>query len=153
MRAWLEMLQVTPMQIYFVGCTSTRYGRDVFFSARLSVYVTTSGSKEVLKFRDVVANVGRAYNKTDGTFTCPQDGFYQFNYGFLSNHAAGIQVYLQVDGSIVVRAFTPKDSIYNSAHASIIVPLKKGQKARLVVVEKGAKIYPAQYTTFSGMKI
>ena len=141
------------MQIYFEGCTSTRYGRDVFFSARLSVYVTTSGSNEVLKLSDVVANVGGAYNKTDGTFTCPQDGFYQFNYGFLSNHAAGIHVYLQVDGSNVVRAYTPNDLRHNSAHASIIVPLKKGQIARLVVKEKGAKLYPAQYTTFSGMKI
>ena len=52
---------------------------NVFFSAVLSSGGYTSLTKDkVIVFDQVISNEGNAYNKQNGIFTCPLDGFYSF---------------------------------------------------------------------------
>jgi hypothetical protein len=69
-------------------------------SADQTSYPSDSGSTTTVKFNQLIANVGNAYNPTTGLFTAPATGTYAFYVGILCS-ANFDQVWSIINGSRV----------------------------------------------------
>jgi len=99
-----KVFQETGQGPFTVGTTSIIFSPYVIPSATsISFYATTAGHVDVTGdgtqyiaiFESVLENFGAAYNTTNGIFTAPNTGWYQFNTcisinGITSSHTAAI---------------------------------------------------------------
>ena len=86
----------------------------------------------VLKFDNVLTNVGTAYNPSTGMFTAPTDGTYLFNWSIRTGYLASIITKLMVNGKMVEAMHTDSslDQGYRfDAHSS--------KTAILTLIEEG----------------
>ena len=67
------------MQIYWIPkqCYFLSISTEVSFSAKMS-NVLEINNNDIIKFDDVLTNVGNAYNPTSGKFVAPYNGSYLF---------------------------------------------------------------------------
>lgn len=70
------------------------------FYARLSssIYLNTYS---IVKFNDVVINVGNYYNSGDGIFVAPVTGVYQFSWMTLTDSGDYVYTELRVDNVVI----------------------------------------------------
>ncbi|KAJ8260337.1 hypothetical protein GJAV_G00179800 [Gymnothorax javanicus] len=73
---------------------------------------------EVLKFDDVVTNVGNYYEPTTGKFTCPLPGIYYFTYHVLMKGGDGTSMWADLKKNGQVRADTRNLSLH--VHIEIV---------------------------------
>ncbi|MBN3291938.1 C1QL4 protein, partial [Polypterus senegalus] len=81
-----------------------------FYSPRIAFYAglrKPHEGSEVLKFDDVVTNVGNYYEPTTGKFTCPLPGIYYFTYHVLMRGGDGTSMWadLKKNGQERERSF------------------------------------------------
>ena len=158
---WNNFLQRVSLFVLTAVCSfitgKKNETKRIFFSATyyndsIKSIITTK-EHETLVFPNVVSNEGNAYSANDGIFTCPEDGFYYFNYGYLSKKKQGVHVELRVNDVAEVMAYTPADSVYNSAGRGMIIPLKERDEVKIVVRERNVEIYCHLYTSFIGAQM
>ncbi|XP_063448414.1 complement C1q-like protein 4 [Mytilus trossulus] len=87
---------------------------NVAFDAVLSKNYVHGEQDFVLKFDQVLTNVGNAYNSATGTFTAPFPGTYLFSWNIRSGYVSSIVAKLMVNGTPVQATHT--DSSLNQSH-------------------------------------
>ncbi|XP_048856437.1 complement C1q-like protein 4 [Brienomyrus brachyistius] len=112
---------------------------------------------EVLKFDDVVTNVGNYYEPSTGKFTCPLPGIYYFTYHVLMRGGDGTSMWADLKKNGQVRASAiaqDADQNYDYASNSVILHLDVGDE--VFVQLDGGKVHGGntnKYSTFSGFLI
>ncbi|XP_062400309.1 complement C1q-like protein 4 [Sardina pilchardus] len=106
---------------------------------------------DVLKFTDVVMNVGGAYDAATGKFTSPQAGVYQFSFNILKGWQR-LQVELVSGDKVVATAVAVDMLATDSAHGSALLQLAKGDQVflRLSDSEKTRVDSGSRFSTFMG---
>ncbi|CAM5168739.1 unnamed protein product [Eretmochelys imbricata] len=112
---------------------------------------------EVLRFDDVVTNVGNYYEPTRGKFTCPLPGIYFFTYHVLMRGGDGTSMWadLMKNGQVRASAIAQDaDQNYDYASNSVILHLDVGDEVFIKL--DGGKVHGGntnKYSTFSGFII
>nr|XP_033794557.1 complement C1q-like protein 4 [Geotrypetes seraphini] len=112
---------------------------------------------EVLKFDDVVTNVGNSYEPASGKFTCPLPGMYFFTYHVLMRGGDGTSMWADLMKNAQVRASAiaqDADQNYDYASNSVILHLEVGDE--IYIKLDGGKVHGGntnKYSTFSGFII
>merc|ERR1719239_2092491 len=116
---------------------------NVFFSAVVSSpngYVTLSTGK-VIVFDKVISNEGNAYNKQNGIFTSPLDGFYFFELHAFPYGEHSFYLDLQHNGSKVISVNKAGSSGRGSASGSVTLKLRKHDQVKVVPWYPGGNVY------------
>nr|XP_056717491.1 complement C1q-like protein 2 isoform X2 [Euleptes europaea] len=109
---------------------------------------------EVLKFDDVVTNLGNHYNPSSGKFTCQVRGIYFFTYHILMRGGDGTSMWADLCRNGQVRASAiaqDADQNYDYASNSVVLHLDLGDE--VYVKLDGGKAHGGnnnKYSTFSG---
>ncbi|XP_061580295.1 complement C1q-like protein 2 [Cololabis saira] len=109
---------------------------------------------EVLRFDDVVTNVGNQYNPSTGKFTCQVSGIYYFTYHILMRGGDGTSMWADLCKNGQVRASAiaqDADQNYDYASNSVVLHLDLGDE--IYVKLDGGKAHGGnnnKYSTFSG---
>ncbi|XP_038609218.1 complement C1q-like protein 4 [Tachyglossus aculeatus] len=112
---------------------------------------------EVLRFDDVVTNVGNAYEAASGKFSCPLPGVYFFAYHVLMRGGDGTSMWadLMKNGQVRASAIAQDaDQNYDYASNSVILHLDVGDEVFIKL--DGGKVHGGntnKYSTFSGFII
>ncbi|KAM4543399.1 complement C1q-like protein 3 [Fundulus diaphanus] len=112
---------------------------------------------EVLKFDDVVTNLGNQYNPTSGKFTCSIPGIYFFTYHVLMRGGDGTSMWADLYKNNQVRASAiaqDADQNYDYASNSAVLHLEPGDE--IYIKLDGGKAHGGnnnKYSTFSGFII
>ncbi|KAF4788139.1 hypothetical protein TURU_163253 [Turdus rufiventris] len=109
---------------------------------------------EVLKFDDVVTNLGNHYDPASGKFTCQVRGIYFFTYHILMRGGDGTSMWADLCKNGQVRASAiaqDADQNYDYASNSVVLHLDSGDE--VYVKLDGGKAHGGnnnKYSTFSG---
>ncbi|XP_056389619.1 complement C1q-like protein 2 isoform X2 [Hyla sarda] len=109
---------------------------------------------ELLKFDDVVTNVGNHYDQSTGKFTCQVPGIYYFTYHILMRGGDGTSMWADLCKNGQVRASAiaqDADQNYDYASNSVVLHLDSGDE--IYVKLDGGKAHGGnnnKYSTFSG---
>ncbi|NXM37395.1 C1QL3 protein, partial [Oxyruncus cristatus] len=112
---------------------------------------------EVLKFDDVVTNLGNHYDPTTGKFTCSIPGIYFFTYHVLMRGGDGTSMWADLCKNNQVRASAiaqDADQNYDYASNSVVLHLEPGDEVYIKL--DGGKAHGGnnnKYSTFSGFII
>ncbi|XP_037312199.1 complement C1q-like protein 3 [Pungitius pungitius] len=112
---------------------------------------------EVLKFDDVVTNLGNHYDPTTGKFTCSIPGIYFFTYHVLMRGGDGTSMWADLRKNHQVRASAiaqDADQNYDYASNSGVLHLEPGDEVYIKL--DGGKAHGGnnnKYSTFSGFII
>ncbi|XP_013988215.1 complement C1q-like protein 4 [Oncorhynchus tshawytscha] len=131
-----------------------------FYSPKIAFYAglrKQHEGSEVLRFDDVVTNVGNYYEPSTGKFTCPLPGIYFFTYHVLMRGGDGTSMWADLKKNGQVRASAiaqDADLNYDYASNSVILHLDVGDE--VCVQLDGGKVHGGntnKYSTFSGFLI
>ncbi|XP_067890593.1 complement C1q-like protein 2 [Heterodontus francisci] len=109
---------------------------------------------EVLKFDDVVTNLGNYYDSSTGKFTCAVPGIYYFTYHVLMRGGDGTSMWADLCKNGQVRASAiaqDADQNYDYASNSVVLHLDSGDE--IYIKLDGGKAHGGnnnKYSTFSG---
>ncbi|XP_020796424.1 complement C1q-like protein 3 [Boleophthalmus pectinirostris] len=112
---------------------------------------------ELLKFDDVVTNLGNHYDPTSGKFTCSIPGIYYFTYHVLMRGGDGTSMWADLCKNNQVRASAiaqDADQNYDYASNSAVLHLEPGDEVYIKL--DGGKAHGGnnnKYSTFSGFII
>ncbi|CAM2105357.1 unnamed protein product [Caretta caretta] len=112
---------------------------------------------EVLRFDDVVTNLGNHYDPTTGKFTCSIPGIYFFTYHVLMRGGDGTSMWADLCKNNQVRASAiaqDADQNYDYASNSVVLHLEPGDEVYIKL--DGGKAHGGnnnKYSTFSGFII
>ncbi|XP_053731536.1 complement C1q-like protein 2 [Synchiropus splendidus] len=126
-------------------------------SLRIAFYVGLKNPHEgyeVLKFDDVITNLGNLYDPSTGKFTCQVSGIYYFTYHVLMRGGDGTSMWADLCKNGQVRASAiaqDADQNYDYASNSAVLHLDSGDE--VYVKLDGGKAHGGnnnKYSTFSG---
>uniref|UniRef100_A0A8C4ZSG9 Complement C1q like 2 n=1 Tax=Gadus morhua TaxID=8049 RepID=A0A8C4ZSG9_GADMO len=126
-------------------------------NAKIAFYVGLKNPHEgyeVLRFDDVVTNLGNHYDPTTGKFTCQVSGIYYFTYHVLMRGGDGTSMWADLCKNGQVRASAiaqDADQNYDYASNSVVLNLDSGDE--IYVKLDGGKAHGGnnnKYSTFSG---
>ncbi|KAM9292225.1 complement C1q-like protein 2 [Gastrophryne carolinensis] len=109
---------------------------------------------ELLKFDDVVTNLGAQYDPSSGKFTCQTPGTYYFTYHILMRGGDGTSMWADLCRNGQVRASAiaqDADQNYDYASNSVVLHLDAGDE--IYIKLDGGKAHGGnnnKYSTFSG---
>ncbi|XP_055727838.1 complement C1q-like protein 2 isoform X2 [Salvelinus fontinalis] len=109
---------------------------------------------EVLRFDDVVTNLGNHYDPSTGKFTCQVSGIYYFTYHVLMRGGDGTSMWADLCRNGQVRASAiaqDADQNYDYASNSVVLHLDSGDE--IYIKLDGGKAHGGnnnKYSTFSG---
>ncbi|XP_078540108.1 complement C1q-like protein 2 [Lissotriton helveticus] len=141
------------------GTTDTTGGTVTtsFSGPKIAFYVGLKSPHEgyeVLKFDDVVTNLGNHYDQSTGKFTCQVPGIYFFTYHILMRGGDGTSMWADLCKNGQVRASAiaqDADQNYDYASNSVVLHLDSGDE--IYVKLDGGKAHGGnnnKYSTFSG---
>ncbi|XP_072115793.1 complement C1q-like protein 2 [Mobula birostris] len=128
-----------------------------FSSPKIAFYVGLKSPHEgyeVLKFDDVVTNLGNYYDSSTGKFTCAVPGIYFFTYHVLMRGGDGTSMWADLCKNGQVRASAiaqDADQNYDYASNSVVLHLDTGDE--IYIKLDGGKAHGGnnnKYSTFSG---
>ncbi|KAM9835763.1 complement C1q-like protein 2 [Aulostomus maculatus] len=129
-------------------------------SPRIAFYVGLKNPHEgyeVLKFDDVITNLGNLYDPSTGKFTCHVSGIYFFTYHVLMRGGDGTSMWADLCKNGQVRASAiaqDADQNYDYASNSAVLHLDSGDE--VYVKLDGGKAHGGnnnKYSTFSGFML
>jgi hypothetical protein len=122
----------------------------VAFTAILSKSISL-GSKQVIRYDKIIANVWKAYTPSTGIFLVTLSGIYTLYVSMMGQHSNGIHVQLVRNGSELVRLYTGGAGRYELASQTINVELPRGDRVWVQRREStGEKVYGGgTYNVFS----
>ncbi|KAG7263853.1 hypothetical protein CRUP_022467, partial [Coryphaenoides rupestris] len=142
------------------GTARTETGAEigaVIGGAKIAFYVGLKNPHEgyeVLRFDDVVTNLGNHYDPTTGKFSCQASGIYYFTYHVLMRGGDGTSMWADLCKNGQVRASAiaqDADQNYDYASNSVVLHLDSGDE--IYVKLDGGKAHGGnnnKYSTFSG---
>ncbi|XP_076873097.1 complement C1q like 1 [Brachyhypopomus gauderio] len=107
---------------------------------------------DVLKFTNVVTNVGSRYSSSTGTFTCLSDGVYHFSYHIVKT-GLSLRADLVLNDHKIVATAVAVDALHtDTASNSAVLKLKAGDRVyvRLNKSDSTLKDLKDLFSTFSG---
>ncbi|XP_062302865.1 complement C1q-like protein 2 [Osmerus eperlanus] len=128
--------------------------------AKIAFYVGLKNPHEgyeVLKFDDVVTNLGNQYDPSTGKFTCLVSGIYFFTYHVLMRGGDGTSMWADLCKNGQVRASAiaqDADQNYDYASNSVVLHLESGDE--IYIKLDGGKAHGGnnnKYSTFSGFML
>ena len=122
----------------------------VAFTAILSKDISL-GSKQVIRYDNVITNVGKAYTPSTGIFLVPLSGIYTLSVSMMGHPHNGIHLQLVRNGSELVRLWTGGAGSHELASHTINVELTRGDRVWVQRMDNtGANIYGSEtYNIFS----
>ena len=122
----------------------------VAFTATLSKEISL-GRTEVIKYDNVITNVGKAYTPSTGIFLVPLSGIYTLSVSMMGDPTNAIHLQLERNGNELVRLYTGGAGSYELASHTINVELTRGDR---VWVQRwkdavGRKLNGGPYNNFS----
>ncbi|XP_051501627.1 complement C1q-like protein 4 [Myxocyprinus asiaticus] len=106
------------------GKSSISNGGVAFYAALQDDF----GRNEVLKFTDVLTNLGSSYASSTGTFTCKKAGVYYFIYHILKT-GQNLRVDLVLNDQTVVASAAAVDILHSdTASSSAVLQLRVGDR-------------------------
>ncbi|CAO2636598.1 Complement C1q-like protein 2 [Lemmus lemmus] len=150
-RPGLPGLQLTTSAAGGVGVSAAFSGPKIAFYVGLK---SPHEGYEVLKFDDVVTNLGNHYDPTTGKFSCQVRGIYFFTYHILMRGGDGTSMWADLCKNGQVRASAiaqDADQNYDYASNSVVLHLDSGDE--VYVKLDGGKAHGGnnnKYSTFSG---
>ena len=126
------------------------------FQARLQNNISNLPNYAVVKFDHIITNIGNAYDKGTGYFTCPEDGVYSFSWAFLTKPGKSFHTELVVDGTIITYAYLSGEDHSKSSLSSsnsAVAKLKSGNKVWLRTHSTSGHYAQNSWSSFSGFKI
>ncbi|XP_048861995.1 complement C1q-like protein 2 [Brienomyrus brachyistius] len=127
------------------------------FGTKIAFYVGLKNPHEgyeVLKFDDVVTNLGNHYDSSTGKFSCQVPGIYFFTYHVLMRGGDGTSMWADLCKNGQVRASAiaqDADQNYDYASNSVVLHLDSGDE--IYIKLDGGKAHGGnnnKYSTFSG---
>ncbi|KAG2459564.1 complement C1q-like protein 2 [Erpetoichthys calabaricus] len=140
-----------------IGGTETGVVNTAVSGTKIAFYVGLKSPHEgyeVLKFDDVVTNLGNHYDPSTGKFTCQVSGIYFFTYHVLMRGGDGTSMWADLCKNGQVRASAiaqDADQNYDYASNSAVLHLDSGDE--VYVKLDGGKAHGGnnnKYSTFSG---
>jgi hypothetical protein len=134
-------------------------GFSVFNSANQTI---PSGSATQLSFNTIDFDDAVAFNTTNGTYTAPSAGVYQFNatvvWNLFSSGSSYTTLELYKGATLIRQCIQPANTNYNSVNMSVTVKLNAGDQITLRAYQNtgvgqttlGGAVY---YTRFSGFRV
>ncbi|XP_025109413.1 complement C1q-like protein 3 [Pomacea canaliculata] len=112
------------------------------------------GPLQILKFDNVLTNMGAGYDETTGIFTAPVSGTYGFYLSVMAPNAHGYtRISIVKAGSILNGVFGEgKTDIYDQGSTQVTTHLQSGQKVWVQQYE-GDAVRGSWYTIFTGFMI
>ncbi|KAH9490622.1 Complement C1q-like protein 2 [Bulinus truncatus] len=137
--------------IDFTDLRSFTSGKSIAFSVGLTK--TTEVLKgDIVKYREIYANIDDSYNISTGIFTCPLDGHYIFHVGVIAtcNRSVALNLYLNSEYKVSVYAYA--ENIYGTGGNTVILHLKQNNKVYLKTERDSELLGNATgiFNTFSG---
>ena len=120
------------------------------FTAILSKGISL-GSNEVIKYDNVITNVGKAYTPSTGIFLVPVSGIYTVSVSMMGHPTNGIHLQLEQNGSELVRLFTGGAGSYELASHTINIELTRGDRVWVQRMKQTTeqKLHGSHYNVFS----
>ena len=126
------------------------------FQARLKNAINNLPNYAVVKFNQIITNIGNAYDKRTGYFTCPEEGVYSFSWAFLTTPGKSFHTELVVDGIVTTYTYLNANDHSKtdlSSSNSAVVKLKSGNKVWLRAHGTSGQHAYADWSSFSGFKV
>ena len=122
----------------------------VAFTAILSKSISLGGN-QVIRYDNVITNVGKAYTSSTGIFLVPLSGIYALSVSMMGHPDNGIHLQLVRNGTELVRLWTGGAKRYELASHTINVDLTRGDSVWVQRKDGAvAKIYGGEpYNIFS----
>lgn len=135
--------------IYFLEKGQT-YQKPAFLATLNPRLMELTSSNSVVKFDNIITNIGSGYNAKSGVFTAPREGTYTFAVNYVhSGKKEWLELDLMKNNSLVVRgnaAFDP----HTSGSILAILELKKGDRISVLQPRASGTILGERYSMFSG---
>ncbi|VDI19079.1 Hypothetical predicted protein [Mytilus galloprovincialis] len=107
------------------------------------------GRNAVLKFTNVVTNIGSGYDVNTGIFRAPKTGVYEFSANFISNGNNWLEINLMKNEHLIARGHCAKTQGV-AGTLQVILELLKNDTIYLKHPRDSGSIYGADYSMFSG---
>lgn len=107
------------------------------------------GRNDVLKFSNVVTNVGNGYNVRTGIFKAPKKGVYEFSANFISYGANWLELQLMKNEHIIAKGHCANTADV-AGTLQVILQLQKGDTIYLRHPRDSGSIHGHDFSMFSG---
>lgn len=134
--------------------TSCIVGTTVAFHAKLKNPISSLSPNQIIKYDNVITNIGEGYDRTTGKFTAPMDGVYSFFWTYMTKKGARVYIGGIVEGKqIVWTAMYDQTATWASATGHLVVMMKRGTRFWTSNTSKYSTYIHDHYTFLSGYKI
>eukprot|EP00105_Crassostrea_gigas_P014078 XP_011430625.1 PREDICTED: complement C1q tumor necrosis factor-related protein 3-like [Crassostrea gigas] len=126
----------------------------VAFHVKLKKTITGLSQNQIIKYDDVITNIGEGYDPTTGKFTAPVDGVYSFTWIYMTRK--GVKAYIGGvidDKQIVWALMYDQTALMASTPGHLVVKMKKGSKFWTPNASKFVTNVEGYFSYLSGYKI
>ncbi|VDI27974.1 Hypothetical predicted protein [Mytilus galloprovincialis] len=127
--------------------------RTIAFQIMLDAAMKNFPKEAVVKFDKVITNIGGSYNPSSGIFTCPEDGAYSFAWTTMTYSGSRFDSEFVVDGTVKAYNFNIAGNSHRSSSQTVVVKLKKGNKAWVRTYSTHGVFLEGRWSSFSGFNI
>lgn len=108
----------------------------------------------VIVWNDVSINIGGHYNSSNGVFTAPTDGIYEFHFGGIKNNISAVtRLYLRKNGTIIKQNRLAEGDVYNGTIWTVYLSLNKTDEIDVQIADGSLYAESGTYNTFGGRLI
>ena len=101
---------------------------SVAFTAVLNPRLKNYAAKTTIVFGNIITNIGNGYNPSDGVFTAPYEGIYQFSATILADNSGEVWCGFMKNGKQLASVYArASDTRHDQGAMTIILQLSKGR--------------------------
>ncbi|KAL3865629.1 hypothetical protein ACJMK2_043000 [Sinanodonta woodiana] len=124
----------------------------VGFKARLSETLTVSQPNEKIVYKDVLANIGECYNKTNGVFQAKVNGTYLFSVVACSASSHFIALNIVRNGNVIGNVLAGDNALSDCGTEVTVTSMTVGDRV-WVERQRGDVLYALYWNSFSGVMV